>query len=184
MEKIPTLFIRGADHKVTDEVHPDCQWVLDGEGIITEKLDGTNVRLTIRKKETVRVEKRKNPSRLQKERGITEPWYADATFEKPEDKHIMGAAYQTIIDWPDGVHCCEAIGPMIQGNTLNLVHPLCFPFDLYPLAIVESAAPITFEDIRRICFETSSRLSPGNKMEGLVFHHPDGRRAKIKRKDF
>jgi len=25
---------------------------------------------------------------------------------------------------------------------------------------------------------------PGHRAEGIVFHHPDGRRAKIKRKDF
>ncbi len=29
-----------------------------------------------------------------------------------------------------------------------------------------------------------SRYAPGALAEGLVFHHPDGRRAKIKRKDF
>jgi len=29
-----------------------------------------------------------------------------------------------------------------------------------------------------------SRYAPGHLAEGIVFHHPDGRRAKIKRKDF
>lgn len=29
-----------------------------------------------------------------------------------------------------------------------------------------------------------SLYSPGHLAEGIVFHHPDGRRAKIKRKDF
>jgi hypothetical protein len=29
-----------------------------------------------------------------------------------------------------------------------------------------------------------SRFAPGHLAEGIVFHHPDGRRAKIKRKDF
>jgi hypothetical protein len=28
------------------------------------------------------------------------------------------------------------------------------------------------------------KFSPGHLAEGIVFHHPDGRRAKIKRKDF
>jgi hypothetical protein len=29
-----------------------------------------------------------------------------------------------------------------------------------------------------------SQFAPGQLAEGVVFHHPDGRRAKIKRKDF
>jgi hypothetical protein len=29
-----------------------------------------------------------------------------------------------------------------------------------------------------------SLFSPGHLAEGIVFHHPDGRRAKIKRRDF
>lgn len=29
-----------------------------------------------------------------------------------------------------------------------------------------------------------SKFAPGHLAEGIVFHHPDGRHAKIKRKDF
>ena len=32
--------------------------------------------------------------------------------------------------------------------------------------------------------QLESRYAPGHLAEGIVFHHPDGRRAKIKRKDF
>ncbi|WP_410623160.1 hypothetical protein [Amycolatopsis sp. cmx-8-4] len=47
MQKIPTLFRRDPDdlRRVTREVHPACQWVLDGEGVPTRKYDGTCVRL-------------------------------------------------------------------------------------------------------------------------------------------
>lgn len=45
MKKIPTLFTREYEnHKIINiknEVSPDLQWVLDGEGIATRKLDGT-----------------------------------------------------------------------------------------------------------------------------------------------
>ena len=45
MKKIPTLFEREyKDHKVigiTDKVYPGMEWVLDGEGVATEKIDGS-----------------------------------------------------------------------------------------------------------------------------------------------
>jgi len=42
-KKIPTLFKRNSKNmaRVLETVHPDCQWVLDGEGQATLKLDGT-----------------------------------------------------------------------------------------------------------------------------------------------
>ncbi len=44
MKKIPTLFIRDPENPryVTEEVHPDCQWVTRGEGVPTRKYDGTS----------------------------------------------------------------------------------------------------------------------------------------------
>lgn len=45
MKKMPTLFIRVFyDHSIIDtinEVTPGCEWVLAGEGVATEKIDGT-----------------------------------------------------------------------------------------------------------------------------------------------
>lgn len=43
MKKIPTLFLRNheTDRLVRDEVDPQCQWVIDGEGVPTRKRDGT-----------------------------------------------------------------------------------------------------------------------------------------------
>ena len=45
MKKIPTLFERIFDnhHKVgiNNKVHPGMEWVLSGEGIATEKIDGS-----------------------------------------------------------------------------------------------------------------------------------------------
>ena len=46
MKKMPTLFIRefapnGGILRVTEEVTPGCEWVLNGEGVPTEKVDGS-----------------------------------------------------------------------------------------------------------------------------------------------
>ncbi len=70
MEKIPTIFVRGDRGKVTDECADHCAWVLAGEGVATEKLDGTNVRLTTRNYLLVRTEKRRNPTKHQKNLGM------------------------------------------------------------------------------------------------------------------
>jgi hypothetical protein len=43
MRKIPTLFKRDENDRkhVTRDVNPECQWVIDGEGVATRKYDGT-----------------------------------------------------------------------------------------------------------------------------------------------
>jgi hypothetical protein len=44
--------------------------------------------------------------------------------------------------------------------------------------------PAQFDELRHVLATLDSRFAPGHLAEGIVFHHPDGRRAKIKRKDF
>lgn len=44
MQKIPTMFERdwnGDRSRVLNQVHPGCEWVVAGEGIATQKIDGT-----------------------------------------------------------------------------------------------------------------------------------------------
>lgn len=183
MEKIPTVFDRGDGFDVVPRVRAGCEWVFAGQGTATEKLDGMNVRLTIRSGQLVRVEKRRNPSKVQKKQGIVDGWYVDASEFGPEDKWIFEAARSTEVkDWPDGEHACEALGPSIQGNPLGLSRHVCLPFNVQ--APVYAEAPRTFEGLRDFLRDLESTYSPGHLAEGLVFHHPDGRRAKIKRKDF
>ena len=183
MDKIPTLFERDEHFKVVDKVRPECEWVLAGHGVPTEKLDGTNVRLTIRSGQLVRVEKRRNPSARQKQQGIIDGWYVDADERAADDRWIVAAARNTqISDWPDGEHSCEALGPSIQGNTLGLPEPLCVPFNLRAPAFGE--IPRTYAGLQAWLEQAQSLFSPGHLAEGIVFHHPDGRRAKIKRRDF
>lgn len=183
MEKIPTVFERDGDFGVLPTVRPGCEWVLRGEGVATEKLDGMNVRLTIRGGTLVRLEKRRNPTRAQKDQGIIDGWYVDALETAPEDKWIFQAARATdVTDWPDGEHPCEALGPNIQGNPLELATHLCLPFNLQAPRYAQ--VPLSFEGMREFLASIQSLFSPGHFAEGIVFHHPDGRRAKIKRKDF
>lgn len=198
MNKIPTIYIRNSRFKVTPECNPDCEWVFRGEGTATEKLDGTNVRLTIRNEQVMRVEKRRNPTKDQKKLGIIDPWYTEADFVDPGDQHIFTAVSWTNYEaWPDGEHCCEAIGPKIQGNPLGLPHPRCVPFNLpevydpeaYSYILPQVLSSSAFDRMRHRMDNLNSLYAndhccPPAKAEGIVFHHPDGRRAKIKRSDF
>jgi hypothetical protein len=42
MKKIPNLFARDENGDLTDEINPDCEWVVKGEGTATRKFDGTS----------------------------------------------------------------------------------------------------------------------------------------------
>jgi hypothetical protein len=183
MEKIPTIFDRGDGFKVINQPRAGCEWVFRGEGRATEKIDGMNVRLTVRSGQLVRVEKRRNPSKLQKQKGIIDGWYVDADEFSKEDKWIFEAVRGTDLhSWPDGEHSAEALGPNIQGNPLGLTAHICVPFNL-EIPAYENV-PRTYEGLKEFVGTLESRYSPGHLAEGIVFHHPDGRRAKIKRKDF
>ncbi|MGW2824800.1 hypothetical protein ACWC24_27930 [Streptomyces sp. NPDC001443] len=183
MEKIPTLFERDDRFRVIDRPRAECAWVFEGEGTPTEKLDGTNVRLTVRSGRLVRVEKRRNPSKAQKQQGIVDGWYVDTDEYAADDKWILAAARNTDVSgWPDDEHPCEALGPRIQGNPLALDDHLCVPFNLE--VPIYQDVPRSYTGLRDFLDKLESRYAPGHVAEGIVFHHPDGRRAKIKRKDF
>lgn len=183
MEKIPTLFERDERFRVVDKPRAECDWVFEGSGIGTEKLDGTNIRLTVRSGQLVRVEKRRNPSKAQKQQGIKDGWYVDAQEDAADDKWILAAARNTDLSgWPDGEHPCEALGPRIQGNPLELGEHRCVPFNLEVPTYTE--VPRGYQELRGFLAGLESKFAPGHLAEGIVFHHPDGRRAKIKRKDF
>jgi Family of unknown function (DUF5565) len=175
MQKIPTLFIRNPENMklVTREVNPDATWVLEGHGIPTRKMDGTNIRVTIQNECCIKVEKRRNPSREEKAQGA-EPGYIDAHREDPADKYIFASVDATpFADWPDGAWHCEALGPKIQGGA-EVLTPMLYPFTLRPYPL--TADPRTHDEIHDFLTQ--------NEIEGIVWHHPDGKMAKIKRRDF
>lgn len=179
MIKIPTLFYRDPLEmsRVTRQVNPGCEWVLAGEGVATQKFDGTNVQVTVKREVIVLVEKRRNPTAEEKLRGV-EPSYIPTSPDNPADKHILAAAMAADTeDWPDGVWSCEAIGPKIQGGVEAHNFTTLIPFGL-PLWPVNHAisVPRTFDELRDYLEHAV--------LEGVVWHHADGRMAKIKRRDF
>jgi hypothetical protein len=183
MKKIKTIFDRdwNGNKKVIDKLIVDFDF---STAVATEKLDGTNVRLTVRNHTLVRLEKRCNPSALQKAKGIEEPWYIDADENAPGDKFIWEGARNTDLSQiPDGEWSGEVLGPKIQGNPLNLEkHVVCL-FSLNQSPVFEDV-PITYQELREWLPKQKSKYGRDCGIEGIVWHGKNGEMVKIKYKDF
>ncbi len=174
MKKIPTIFVRDMSKQpalVTYEWKAGCEWVRDGEGIPTVKYDGTCCLVRAGKLYKRRELKQGTPvpvdfeaADYDEETGKTVGWVP--VGDGPDDRyHREGFHGQ-----PDGTY--ELIGPKIQGNKNHVSqHSL----------VLHGADPIR-DDPRT--FEAIKDYLAMVEVEGLVWHHPDGRMAKIKRRDF
>lgn len=170
MKKIPTIFVRDetkSGHPVSDQVKPECQWVLDGEGIATAKLDGTNVKI-----ENGTLLKRQKP----KDRDYDDAAYVPCDRSNPVDRWAY-EAFDSLQDKADGIY--ELCGPKVQGNPHG--------YRGHVLELVVPPGPL----VRALMLDPADRSFNGLRVwlarspfEGIVFHHPDGRMAKIKRRDF
>lgn len=184
MKKIPTVFERdweGDRSRVVDQVHPGCEWVLAGEGVPTRKHDGTCCLI--------------RGGQLYKRQELKAGQVAPGDFEEedfdpetgkrvgwrpvgdgPEDRwHRAAVRIDGETPWPglpDGTY--ELCGPKVQGNPEALGVHMLIPHGIERMI----AFPRTFEAIR------AAFAHPGWTGEGIVFHHPDGRMAKIKMRDF
>lgn len=186
MKKIKTIFDRDWDgnRKVIDKYVEGFNPELLAGAIATEKLDGTNVRATIRNGECVRLEKRRNPDKIQKRKGITDPWYVDADLYSPGDKWIVDALKNTdLSNVPDGEHSGEALGKNIQGNPLNLEDNRIV-FFMIGQAPVFLDVPITHAELKKWIPEQKSKYGNDCGIEGIVWHTLGDDMFKIKVKDF
>lgn len=88
----------------------------------------------------------------------------------PEDKWHLEAFAPFSVPLPDGTY--ELIGPKVRGNPERIpAHWLC-AHDQTP---IHKDAPRSFSALREWLI--------GKDIEGIVWHHPDGRMAKIKLRD-
>ncbi|MFK0193440.1 hypothetical protein [Kitasatospora sp. NPDC090308] len=183
MEEIPTLFERDGAFRGVDRPRAGCARVFAGEGAAPGEPDGTDVRPTVRSGQLVRVEGRRDPSAAQKRAGVVDGRYADTAEDAAEDRWVLAAARGAdACGRPGGEHPGEALGPRIQGNPLELDGHLCLPFDRE--APVHEGAPRDHAGPRAYPAGPERRFAPGALAEGVVFHHPDGRRAEVERKGF
>lgn len=168
----------------------------------TEKVDGTNVRVTVRNGEYVRLEARRNPDKAQKKSGIIEPWYRDAVplTATQADRYLWEAVENTDFSKiQDGEWSGEAVGPKVQGNPLGFDEHTVILFSddgvrgtlaRRDVPVLEEAAPEkTFLEVEAFLRTADSIVRPGHPPEGLVWWTWDPEVgdfpvAKIKRKDF
>ncbi len=175
MRKIPTLFVRDPNDRkhVLPEVTPGCEWVLAGEGTATRKYDGTCCLMRdgwLFKRHEVKPGKVAPPDFEQvghdETTGKTVGWVP--VGDGPEDRWHREATASELL--PDGTY--ELIGPKVQGNPEG--------YDAHVLIAHEYAeevdAPRDFAGLAAWLRATT--------YEGIVWHHPDGRMAKLKRRDF
>jgi hypothetical protein len=177
MQKIISLFQRNydGDHLVRDEVVPGAEWVVNGEGVATRKWDGVCClsdeghlfrRVELKKGATVREGfipaddpdpiTGKQPGWMEIGDGPEDVWHRLALHNKPFP--------------PDGTY--ELIGPRINGNADHSREHQLVRHGEHTLI----GCPRTFDALRD--YLTSAGI------EGVVWHHRDGRMVKIKARDF
>ena len=145
MRKIPTLFVRNPEtHKIEPVLSEGCEWVLQGEGTATRKVDGTAVLI--------------RNGRAYKRREVKPGRTPPADFERIETDETTGKEVGWVPVHPtdpcdryfvEGIHrteiaippprgeTYELVGPKVQGNTENLDRHTLIPHNSDRLHIEE-----------------------------------------------
>jgi hypothetical protein len=189
MQKIISLFkrLREADpvrgRLIYDAVTEGAEWVIRGEGIATRKWDGVAVLI----KDGVAFMRydlkqgRQEPEGFIPAQPAADPktghWPGWVSADCPAGKWVMKAVNKAKL-WkgglPDGTY--EACGPKIGtrhgANPEKLSRHILIP---HGKDVLEDA-PRTFVGLKAYLQARS--------IEGIVWHHPDGRMVKIKKADF
>jgi hypothetical protein len=174
MKKIISLFQRDYEgsHKVFNSIVPGAEWVINGEGMATRKFDGTASMV----KDGVLYKRYdckngKNPPYgfipAQDPDPITGHWPGWVKVENaPDDRWFKEA------ELPKEDATYELCGPRVNKNPEG--------YDKHILvrhgSEVLPNCPRTFEEIKEYLGVRT--------IEGIVWHHPDGRMVKIKKRDF
>lgn len=183
MKKIPTLFEREfQNHRVvgiTEKVTPGMEWVLDGKGIATEKIDGACCAII-----GGEFHKRYDAKRGKKapEGAIPccdpdpvtghHPHWVKVNEDDPSDKWFVSAlTHSVVIVTKFGDRTYEAVGPHFQGNPHKFAFDMLIPHGETILFVERS-----FEGIREYL-----RM---HAIEGIVFWLDGEPKCKIKRSDF
>lgn len=179
MQKIISLFKRDyeGNRQVIDEVVPGAEWVQAGEGVSTVKMDGTCCLVRegkLYKRHTVKRGKvpplRFIPAtEVDPITGKRQGWLPVGSG--PEDLWHNEALRNAGPVPRDGTY--ELVGPKVQGNPDTFIVHQLIEHGNQPCY-----APRTFNELK-VWF-----VDVGWDIEGVVWHHPDGRMVKIKGIDF
>ena len=187
MKKMPTLFQREFDHhrvvNITDQLtSPELAWVLAGEGIATEKIDGACCAL-IGGQFYKRYDAKKNKQGILKQPPVgaipcdvpdpgTRHWphWVPVDEANAADQWFIVAKANTPGELTDGTY--EAIGPHFNGN----------PHQLEQDVLVRHGEKII--QLENRSFEGIRAYLEQHCIEGIVFWKDGIPSCKIKRRDF
>lgn len=184
MKKIPRLFelpyiVYRTYHPVVEKVTPGCEWVINGEGVATRKWDGSACMIDrgiLYKRYDAKHGKTPPadfiPAQDPDEKTGHWPGWIPVQDNKPEDKYHLKAweAFSKGL-LQDGTY--ELVGPKINGNPDGFAYHMLIPHGKYVL----NSAPRTYEGLKEY-------FKYVDFIEGIVWHHEDGRMCKIRRRDF
>lgn len=181
MKKIPTLFERKFEnHKkvgIENNIAPGMEWVLDGEGIATEKIDGSCCAI-IDGKFYKRYDAKRGKMPPENAIACCNPdsvtghwphWVPVSWEDKGNIWYLKAYEITGGLSLEDGTY--EAIGPHFQGNPYHLEDDI---LERHGKRILD--VPRSFEGIRSYLEE--------HYIEGIVFWKDGEPMCKIKRSDF
>jgi hypothetical protein len=180
MKKIPTALMRNPEDRahVLDVIEEGCEWVFAGEGVATRKYDGTCTMLDAGGNWWARREVKPGadaPPNFASEdydevTGKVQGWepIAQSSFAKFHAEAI--AATDVVFD--AGTY--ELVGPKINGNPEKVARHHLVKHSR--AEILE--CPRSIEGVK-----ATVRVAGQQGWEGIVWHHPDGRMAKLKARD-
>lgn len=186
MPKIESPFVReiiNGEYVVIDKIEEGFEWVFEDDSVMAiEKLHGTNVSIQIR--EGVIVGMWNRSERL--------------PFFNKGKKFIIGGLLNSFEKgWMeflgDGQHFGELIGPKVNGNPYKLEQHLWIPFTTFGQKHLRYKSwgryPKDFKTISEwfkelIPLYSSMKGDREGFVEGIVFTHPDGRMAKLRKDMF
>lgn len=199
MKKIKSLFERDYEgtRRAYDSVVPGSEWVINGEGVATVKFDGTSCMVSDgilykrydRKLTKAGYRRKQNGETPTKGdfKPAPENWIAAESepnvhtghwpgwlpvdFSAPENRWHYEAWKIFDCYLPDGTY--ELVGPKIGGNPHKLTE---HDFWKHGSVVFDTDPPRDFYGLEEWFADTY--------IEGIVWHHPDGRMVKIKRSDF
>lgn len=191
MPKLESPFVRvvneKGDYVVTPKIAEGYEWVFEDESVMAiEKLHGTNVSIVIQDGVIIAVYNRTEriPFFNKGKKCIIE-----GLLNSHERGYIKGLL--------DGQHFGELIGPKVNGDPYKLKEHLWIPFETYCQEHLKYKSwgkyPKDFNTISKwfkeliplySCMVQGEEGRKNGFVEGIVFTHPDGRMAKLRKDMF
>ena len=181
--------------------HEDCDWVFNGEGWATRKLDGTCCLISLSEEGAPSLWKRREVKKGKKApegfvladhdevTGKTVGWVPVTDCKEDRWHNEAFERLKFVLGFPNlpvalakGTY--ELCGPKIQGNPEGFDSHVLIPHSSPQLMLVEVKENSGgFYPLRRTYDGIKEYLEKMDG-EGIVFHHSDGRMAKIKTRDY